>query len=182
MVRIVAMTNRPLLAIDPGLNSLGWAYWYPLSRKGMIPDATGLLHAPRRLSLTERARYLAIALEKEAMHPTMCGVHHSRLCGCFGRFIIADFDIVSEYPAYHGRVKGWDSGDLQKLVFLVGVIAGYFHKAMFTPVTPADWKGQLPKDVVIRRLEKKLGKEYTKNYEKDIWDAVGIGLWKLGKF
>jgi len=78
---------------------------------------------------------------------------------------------------------GWQTGDLQKLTFLVGVLAGYFQSAVsFTPVTPNEWKGQLPKSVVIRRLQKRFGPGATQDWEKDGWDAVGIGLWKLGKF
>jgi hypothetical protein len=95
---------------------------------------------------------------------------------------LCDFEIVSEYPAWHGGALGWQRGDLQKLVFLVGVFAGYFSRCKFTPVTPNEWKGQLPKDVVIRRLQKRFGPGATQEWSKDVWDAVGIGLWKLGKF
>jgi len=151
-----------LMAIDPGLNSLGWAIWEANNRSDM-PDRVGLLHAPRKLSLPDRSLFLAEALDALLPEEEEC-------------------EVVSEYPAYHGRVKGWDSGDLQKLVFLVGFLAGYFFRFHFTPVTPGEWKGQLPKDVVIRRLQKRLGKSATKHFDKDIWDAVGIGLWKRGRF
>jgi len=159
--------QKSLLAIDPGMNSLGWAWW---SRAHLahtdIPTRVGLLKAPRKLELTDRARWLARSLSKELrLEMDMC-----------------DFEIVSEYPAWHGGALGWQRGDLQKLVFLVGVLAGYFSRCRFTPVTPNDWKGQLPKDVVIRRLQKRFGPGATQDWEKDMWDAVGIGLWKLGKF
>jgi hypothetical protein len=120
------------------------------------------------MELAPRALWIARALEAELVPGLRLNVNH--------------VDLVSEYPAWHGQVLGWSAGDLQKLVFLVGVLAGYFHAAAsFTPVTPGEWKGQLPKSVVTRRLEKRFGK-HTKGWEKDVWDAVGIGLWKMGRF
>jgi len=157
------MVRTSLLAIDPGLNSMGWALW-DRDNATDLPTRVGLLHAPRRLSLVNRSLFLATSLESETQS------------------VKGGIELVSEYPAYHGRVKGWDSGDLQKLVFLVGVLAGYFCNSEFTPVTPGEWKGQLPKDVVIRRLQKRMGVKETAHFKKDIWDAVGIGLWKRGRF
>lgn len=156
--------DRPLVAIDPGLNSMGWAYWYTKSKD--LPTQVGLLKAPRRLELATRSLWLAQSLEKTLALGSGKGI-----------------DIVCEFPAWHGIQLGWAAGDLQKLVFLVGVFAGYFSKAhSFTPVTPGEWKGQLPKSVVIRRLQKRYGPGATREWSKDMWDAVGIGLWKLGKF
>jgi len=156
--------NR-LLAIDPGLNSMGWAYWNRLPN--VLPTEVGLLHAPRKMSLTERALWLAWRLDEYLDLCRGAGIH-----------------VVCEYPAYHGptAMRGWVTGDLQKLTFLVGVLAGYFESSEFEPVTPNTWKGQLPKDVVIRRLQKKFGPGATQEWEKDVWDAVGIGLWRLGQF
>lgn len=159
--------HRPLLAIDPGLNSMGWAYWH--ETKNLMPSKTGLLKAPRKLELSKRAKWLAVELDQKLE------INRSLRHG-YGPVI------VSEFPAWHGIQLGWAAGDLQKLVFLVGVLAGYFHGADFTPVTPNEWKGQLPKKVVIRRLQKRFGPGATQEWSKDIWDAVGIGLWKLGKF
>lgn len=158
--------KRQLLAIDPGLNSLGWAYWAPLRHPSLVPDRVGLIKAPRKLDLAARAVWIARSLEDE------CTMENRG----------QRFDIVSEFPAYHGSPMGWQTGDLQKLTFLVGVLAGFFDFAKFTPVTPGEWKGQLPKSVVIQRLQKRFGPGATRDWEKDVWDAVGIGLWKLGKF
>lgn len=156
---------KPLLAVDPGLNSLGYAYWGRKQTPDQAPKTVGLLHAPRRHELPERCRWLAERLDDIVFHER-------------------DIRIVSEYPAYFGgqSVRGWAKGDLQKLTFLVGVLAGYFQDSEFTEVTPGTWKGQLPKSVVIRRLQKRFGPGATREWEKDAWDAVGIGLWKLGRF
>jgi hypothetical protein len=94
-----------------------------------------------------------------------------------------EIDFVSEFPSWMNIQLGWAKGDLQKLCFLVGMLAGYFKTARsFTPVTPNEWKGQLPKQVVIRRLIKRFGATATADWQKDAWDAVGIGLWKMGSF
>jgi hypothetical protein len=160
-----------LMAIDPGLNSMGWAYW-AVSPTDRPPTRVGLIKAPRKLDLAPRSLWVARQLELELHELDKPGgsTHH-------------EVDFVSEFPAWHGIQLGWAAGDLQRLVFLVGVLAGYFrHAHSFTPVTPGDWKGQLPKDVVTRRLIKRFGKGATLDWEKDVWDAVGIGLWKMGRF
>jgi len=148
---------------------MGWAYWDQqqviLTDDMCFPNRVGLLRAPRKLDLTERARWLA-----------------NELTDRIGNDILFIPDIVCEYPSWHGGPLGWQTGDLQKLVFLVGVMAGFFSDNHFTPVTPKEWKGQLPKSVVVRRLIKRFGTGVTATWERDMWDAVGIGLWKLGQF
>jgi hypothetical protein len=164
----MASRSTALMAIDPGLNSLGWAYWRR-TPSDSPPLRVGLIKAPRRMDLAPRALWVAKELQKELIIIRKEYVH--------------DVDFVSEYPEWMNIQLGWSKGDLQKLVFLVGVLAGYFNEARsFTPVKPNEWKGQLPKDVVIRRLTKRFGPGATREWEKDVWDAVGIGLWKMGKF
>lgn len=167
------------MAIDPGLNSMGWAYWSParVANKEIIsiPTRTGLIKAPRKLELAPRALWIARQLDKEF------NTLGDKIQGKIAPH--SEVDFVSEFPAWHGIQLGWAAGDLQRLVFLVGVLAGYFESAhSFTPVTPNDWKGQLPKSVVTHRLIKRFGPGATQEWEKDVWDAVGIGLWKMGKF
>lgn len=167
---------RPLLAIDPGLNSLGYAYWSADQTDEQPPQTVGLLHAPRKLDLPTRSRWLG----KQLNEMTLAASTKNQIAG--NRVTL--LECVSEYPAFFGgqSVRGWAKGDLQKLCFLVGVLVGTFRWCPFKIVTPGEWKGQLPKDVVIRRLQNKFGPGATQEWEKDSWDAVGIGLWKLGRF
>lgn len=54
----------------------------------------------------------------------------------------------------------------------------------FRLVTPSDWKGQLPKKVSHARIRAKLAISESKlllGMPLDCWDAVGIGLWALGR-
>lgn len=164
-----------LMAIDPGLNSMGWAFWetttvVSIRNRVRPPDAVGLNHAPQKYDLVRRALHQAVAL------------HHVVLDHGIE---IDSVHFVSEYPAWHGDQvrKGWASGDMQKVCLLVGTFVGYLHQAKsFTLVTPNEWKGQMPKDVVKRRLIKRFGPGTTQDWERDVWDAVGIGLWKMGHF
>lgn len=175
-----AAITTSLISIDPGLNSMGWAYW----RGGRVhdiitrnvdrpPTKVGLINAPRKMELRDRSLWIARELERE-----------TRTLGNMGGPIsISECVIVSEFPEWMGIQLGWSAGDLQKLVFLVGVLAGYFSKAQgFVEVKPGEWKGQLPKSVVIKRLRKKFGSAAVQDWEKDVWDAVGIGMWAMGRF
>ena len=104
--------------------------------------------------------------------------------------------IMCEIPAYQGtpsRSMGWKKGDLQKLTYLVGamgyacssVILGHNPTVIpyYATVTPAGWKGQLSKELVIERIKKRIP-NVVKEFDpyKDIWDAIGIGLWAIGDF
>jgi len=90
--------------------------------------------------------------------------------------------VVCEFPEFQSgtaRSMGWAKGDLQKLTFLVGYIAGRNPSCQFVPVKPSTWKGQLPKSIVTDRIITRLGKEWaqTSGVKTHAWDAVGIGLW-----
>jgi len=104
--------------------------------------------------------------------------------------------IVCEIPAYQStpsRSMGWKKGDLQKLTYLVGAI-GYACATLelcddpqlfpvYETVTPAGWKGQLSKQIVINRIRKRIPNVDEKFSPKlDIWDAIGIGMWALHRF
>ena len=104
--------------------------------------------------------------------------------------------IVCEIPAYQNtpsRSMGWKKGDLQKLTYFVGAI-GYACSTScyndklhtypeFITVSPAGWKGQLSKQIVIDRIKRKYS-DVEKRFQPklDIWDAIGIGLWAIEEF
>lgn len=92
--------------------------------------------------------------------------------------------IVCEFPNFQESAKrsmGWRTGDLQKLTFLVGVLAQACRPAQFTPVTPVQWKGQLPKHLTVKRVTTALGPDVCAaiGLKSHAWDAAGIGLWAL---
>ena len=76
------------------------------------------------------------------------------------------------------------TGSLSKLSYLVG---GYCQVCQqyglpFQIISVRDWKGNLSKNVVEMRVKKLVTLEYSKGKISDhIYDAVGIGLAKMGK-
>jgi len=72
-------------------------------------------------------------------------------------------------------------GDIFKLSFLIGCIRGAFPYAAFEPVRVVDWKGQLPKEICIKRIKRLIPPEKWPKSTHE-YDAIGIGLYLKGKF
>jgi len=159
---------QSVLAIDPGINGTGYALWEK-QPKGKtlrpVPSEVGVLRK-RFDSYVTTANWIADQLEG---------------------YGTANLIVTCEFPEFQtsaSRSMGWMRGDLQKLTYLVGVLGRTFRGGSFEPVPVSQWKGQLPKDVVTRRIVQELG---TADCERlgiktHAWDAVGIGLWRLGVF
>jgi len=180
-----------LLAIDPGLNGTGWAFWGPrtLSKKYVPPPTTVGVMRKRHDTFVATANWLADELLFDVVRGNrkdVCSVHLSRACGCSPAPPLV---VTCEFPEYQtgaSRSMGWMRGDLQKLTYLVGVLGRmtYAAGAVFEPVPVSQWKGQLPKDVVTDRIINKLGNAACERLgiKTHAWDATGIGLWRLGEF
>lgn len=157
------MSSARILTIDPGLYSTGWAEW---------TDEFKLLDVGLWEGKSE-------VWENKAQDIIYCLVKHLRL-----QNIITT--VYCEYPKIFNTPGGLQiglSGSIEKLTFLVGAIGGVcFHKGLrFKLVEVNQWKGQLPKEIVKKRIQRVLGMSKTKRFKKDIWDAVGIGLYKAGR-
>ena len=92
--------------------------------------------------------------------------------------------LVIELPQVyqHGRSKG-DPNDLIRVAFYAGSCTRIGHGVLSTP-TPAEWKGQTPKAICAERIKAVLAvHELVHLYKADhnVLDAVGIGLWALGR-
>jgi len=146
---------RHWMTVDPGLQGTGYAVWrfYELKETGVITS--------KAKEWWERAYSIAGTLY---------------LRGSFSEIVYV------EHMEYFGGSKNlaWKTGDLQRTTYLEGCIAGRFNEAnIVVPIPVREWKGQLPKAVVIRRIQKELGKEVCEDLGivTHAWDAVGIGLW-----
>lgn len=156
------------ISVDPGLSGTGVVYW----RNGQ-PTRAQVLLPPQYVSrqevkpgeddLVARARWLASMIVMSAG---------------FERYTL-----IIEFPSFQtgaGREMGWKTGSLQKLTFLVGVMVGYLPSNWrVILIEPSGWKGQLPKEVVTRRMIAKYGKALCNKLEikTHAWDAMGIGEW-----
>lgn len=154
-------------SVDPGLGGTGWAEW----RGKKAPTRVGVIAANRRHEdeLAARCEDIAYALSEEIK---------------WGGGLYTQVHVILELPQHMTSLKGIaaQAGAVYKLAFLVGYLAKAVYPCTVHVVTPGEWKGQLPKDVVQRRITKHLGEETCRalNIRTHAWDAVGIGLWTSG--
>ena len=154
-----------LIAVDAGLKSAGWAVF----GDGMLPVDSGLVH-PNRECRDEDVVTRAINVGQQ-----IGAIARLRVCR----------EAIIEMPVYYGQGDK-NAGSIFKLCVCIGAIAVALNEAgaVVETVEVPEWKGQLPKDVVIRRIKAILPAYLVDDLklEKDMWDAVGIGLWKRGYF
>lgn len=100
--------------------------------------------------------------------------------------------VVIEMPRWYPQEREIDVNDLLDLSRLVGRIEGFFAKegSRIEIVYPRSWKGTVPKKIHNARVLAALTKEEiallprrprAKDHDHNVLDAVGIGLWKLGR-
>lgn len=145
-----------ILTIDPGISGTGWAVF---SKQFVTPIAHGIIY-PKEKEISKKFNYIVSYLQ---LIVKKMGVRQ----------------VYIEFPSYFqsagGRVTA-ASGALVKLSNLVGAIMFALEAK---PIKVAQWKGQLPKEVVIKRIKKILPNCKAKSHD---WDAIGIGLYVLGRF
>ena len=147
--------------LDPGLMGTGYAIWdcqWRFQKAGIIKCS----HEHKDEDWVERAEDIRFQLRRVVLQNN---VNSGWL----------------EYPAYFASAGGQmvaGRGDLLKLTFLTGILYTTFEDAYLVPVN--QWKGQLPKDVVEKRVRKILGKKIA-DYSSHAIDAIGIGLAVSGR-
>lgn len=144
------------LTIDPGLQGTGWAYF----RGEGMPADSGVIRPPKGDDLPHRANAALSSLKRE-----------------LGQKNIGH--VVLEMPGlWSGSAMSQAAaarGDLTSLAYLVGVLSTVRPRAIVRLVAPGEWKGQLPKDVVISRIRRAW--KYNGDIRDHEADAWGIGLW-----
>ncbi len=96
--------------------------------------------------------------------------------------------VVVERPQVDGRTRKIKLQDVLDLSYAAGAAGG----AGAVKVFPRDWKGNVPKKVMARRIDRSLDPaerrvlaaclvDVPKDLQHNVWDAVGIGLWHLGR-
>lgn len=97
--------------------------------------------------------------------------------------------LVIEVPqVYRGAQQKGDPDDLLQLVGVEGWLGGLLMPARVVGYRPREWKGQIPKDVHNRRVEKALETYELAQFagcpaylKHNVLDAVGLGLFHLGR-
>ena len=166
------------ITLDPGLHSTGYAVfegdtrWIEAGFNAEAPVEAGLLQPDND-----------VFKENPLIRACNIGSKIFAIASGYGvNKAFVEFPIL--FQSSYGHMAA-ASGDMQKIAATAGCFAGVLWDLCETaPVLVRTWKGQLPKKVVEKRIQKILGKEVCKtlDIQKDAWDAVGIGLWVQGKF
>lgn len=156
-----------VLFVDPGIGGTGYALFDEVNSKATVknlvaPSLTGTLTPPRNEQWDNKVW---------------------SLCSEFGGLVASTtpHTVVLEFPElFSGSALSHASaakGDLFKLTFLIGGLAHVAREMTGNlPVlmTPRDWKGQLPKKVVIERIQK-AWPDLDQIHDHE-GDAIGMGL------
>lgn len=156
-----------MLCVDPGLRGCGVAFF----RAGTLIRA-GYVTNP----VIEGRGYAA---------HKMMGLAVVELYGYVGLS-----RLVMEHPRiYPGAAQ--QKGDLNDLIDVACVgaaIASNYPVTETETLYPADWKGNVPKEVMTARISRAIANEERAGIEKcyaslthNVLDAIGIGLFKLGR-
>ncbi len=96
-----------------------------------------------------------------------------------------EFLFVGEKPNYR-RAGGSKTSpdDLITLGIFLGELVALYRRKVDTVelVTAHEWKGSLDKDICHKRIQKILRPDEVMPENHNARDAVGIGLWKLGRY
>jgi len=146
------------ITIDPGVNGTGYAIWdkrWKLISYGII----------RGKSKNWEKRMVEIS---------------KRLKTLVGKCRVTT-GYIEKPKKFQGVFGGMvaDRGDLVKLSMFVGFCSGFLMIPMET-VEVIKWKGQLPKDIVEKRVKKLLPE--AEDAKSHAIDAIGIGLYLSGRF
>lgn len=151
-----------LVSVDPGLRGCGIAHW----------RGTNLVLAKYVVNPHGSVWYEMVTAVEVVVGPVMY-IHH----------------LAIEMPQAYIHRKG-DQNDLLTLAGLVGAFTYFFSRCggHFTLYRPAEWKGQVPKEITEKRARARLSTEELKRIKlpsaslrHNVWDAIGIGLHHLSR-
>lgn len=157
-----------LVAVDPGLRGCGVAVF--------------------RNAVLERALYVPSSVRAD--RGAVAWVAMSRAVACALAGVTWQVGAVERPKQYDGPVSKARRDDISELSAVAGAVAlvlGSMGAEVHSPY-PVQWKGQLPKDVGIRRIQAKLTPSEVERIERagalthNVLDAVGIGLWMVHRF
>lgn len=160
------------VTIDPGLHKVAYAIW---NERGTLLGAGLVNHShdpgiPRAQKWRDVAEWTDVACTLDS-----------------GEQVVLVIEIPQIYNTHEAKKK--DPNDLIDLAGVVGAIAskicvGYVD---WSPL-PREWKGQLPKEISVKRVEEKLSakekiliKWPAKSLRHNVYDALHLGLTYLAK-
>jgi len=157
------------ITVDPGIGGTGVAVWRAKDWEDEVPPIhTRVLTPAAKLPWEEKVWRLCNMLED--------------LCEGSGyRVEAATFELAQFFGGAGGYMVA-AKGDLVKLCIVTGALAAVTARLCVETgfVEVNAWKGQLSKEVVMRRIEARLGLAACDAFKTHAWDAVGIGLHMKG--
>ncbi len=170
---------KHLLSVDPGTNCLGWARW----REGVLV-ACGFISTDAKQQRSQKFSDIRYRIAvTPAFHPEKHRWEERR-------DLHEAVHAICEYPIKYEKDKV-DPNDLIAVAAVAGMAVAYANTMQY--VLPGDWKGQTPKPkkksdgpyIIAERVKRTLSREELSLVDPDspfdVWDALGIGLWKLGR-
>ena len=165
-----------LIAIDPGVHSMAIAVFHD---DGTLVDAWN--EATPMYSVDDFSRMLE-----------GWGSPSVRLVNRLQSHVRLETNrVVGERQVVYPGAKGLKTNpnDLLDLAMCAGAFYGALcvdMAATLTVVEPAEWKAQVPKDITRKRIEGLLSHSEPLSIKKggemhNIYDAIGIGLFALGR-
>jgi hypothetical protein len=162
-----------LVSVDPGAANVAWAVF-----------EDGILQASGFTAVQETSDAARPFLVTDLFFQDLMKAFPA--CTAIG----SGCQLVIERPQVYtgaGKSKG-DPNDLISVALVVGAVLaaalGTYGWGTKT-VLPATWKGQTPKNICKKRLQKELAPQEAERVRwgsHDIVDAVGIGCFKLGRY
>lgn len=164
---VAGICDVPFVTVDVAAGKGGGLGVAVFTKESAPPVASAVIRT-KVDTLPERAQYFADAV-REAVEPLSVGIFQCAL--------------VIEYPGlWAGSAQSQAAasrGDTFGLAYACGVIAAEFCGDQVHLVSPQQWKGNAPKDVIIRRLNRRWGPGLKlRDHEADAW-GMGAAVFGL---
>lgn len=159
-----------LVSIDPGVRACGVALW-----------KDGILQRALYVRGYEEDEEVADGILWNIMRDKVVAAYTDSTDG---------WNLAIELPqTYGGRSGKGDTNDLIRLAAVVGAIVVGFPLHSTTVYRPREWKGQVEKQVMNRRVaaalseieRKRVELPRAKSLHHNVFDGIGIGMFHLRK-
>lgn len=185
---------RVAISIDPGCSTMGVCVWDMSSW-----DANKLRPPVEALAVNlNKGGFLREQTNSGGMYNYLSGTREliKRLKRIAARYAKVDRVYCEEMESFGGVRGNAAGGDVLHVAFACGAFYQWASElgAGFHPVRVTEWKGNLSKEQVYRRILKRFDlTEHSEEEERTFagiltypishdWDACGIGLFAQGRF